>query len=119
MNENIVCLDLMALYEHCKENKNVRAVSNPEATLAECKYCIILNEAGTEYYDLYRNENESVRLCCDGEQCKVLEHTEEYVRLVDVEDLDNEELEGIDTSFRLSIKEFEIAAKTSIKFLLA
>lgn len=66
------------------------------------------------YYDLYRELNSGLMLCCDGEQCKVLEQTEEYVRLIDVENIDNEDLEGIDTTFRLSSDEYKITTGGSV-----
>ena len=108
--EKLVCLSFKALYEYCYKNKKICTVFN-SVTAAECDYGIIINEDGLEYCDFYKNEDGSLILCCcDGEQCKVLERTDKYVRLVYVEDLDNQKLEDIDESFKLSINEFDIAA---------
>lgn len=106
MEEEIVCLDLQTLFEclytgMCKDNEvytryshYIRREPSPD---------------GNNYYDLYKDGYSSLKLCCDGEQCKVLERTADYVKLIDVENIDNEELEGIDTSFKLSVTAFEIA----------
>lgn len=99
MNDDIVCL---SLYELCKTLPN-------DGKEYYTFYGHTIYKDG-DYYDLYKTSPGSYRLCCDGEQCKVLERTDRYVKLIDVENIDVDELEGIDTTFKLSIEEFEIAA---------
>lgn len=107
MEEEIVSVSLQALFQSlCK------SLCDDDATYTRYGHCIRREPCTVDsscYYDLYRSSDSAYRLCCDGEQCKVLERTADYVKLIDVENIDNEELEGIDTTFRLSIKEFGIA----------
>ena len=108
MSEVYVCLNLQELYQWLYKG--------PSDYFAVCtKYSYEIrreeNNADPEdvcndYFDLYKYDS-NLRLCCDGEQCKILEQTEEYIRLIDVENIDNEELKGIDTSFKLSLLEYE------------
>lgn len=102
MEEEIVCICLKALFDYLYTGKE------------ETVYLLGLyirrepSSDGDFYYDLYKDGSD-LRLCCDGEQCKVLERTADYVKLIDVENIDNEDLEGIDTTFMLSLKAFGIA----------
>ena len=109
MKEELVCVDLNALYGWAVKSK--ARMCDVYSDYAECEHCIIRNKIDTEYFDLYSDKYSGLRLCCDGEQCKVLERTADYVKLIDVENIDNEELRGIDTTFKLSIAEFNIATK--------
>lgn len=106
--EETVCLDLMALYDHTEKKKGSHPDSySDNAVEVDLGFNVIRKDG--DYYDLFRNKNSSVMLCCDGEQCKVLKRTDEYVTLIDVENIDNDELEEIDTTFTLSVEEFKIA----------
>ena len=109
MTEEIVCLDLQTLFETLytsmsKDNEVFTVFSH--SIRREPNF---IDKGYDYYYDLYKNGNSNLRLCCDGEQCKVLERKDGYVRLIDVENIDNEELDGIDTIFRLTEEEFNIA----------
>ena len=108
--EEIVCIDLAVLFNYLNNwgsedyvytdfNHFIRREKN--VSNKGCDYL--------DYYDLYKTDVSSLRLCCDGEQCKVLNKTDKYVELIDVENIDNEELEGIDTTFKLSIDEYNVA----------
>lgn len=103
-----VCISLLALFNEL--NRRYRFDSDTYATT----YHSIRKE--DDYYDLYKSDTGTgYRLCCDGEQCEILEITSHYVKLIDVENIGNEELEGIDTSFRLTLAEYNIATFTGGK----
>ena len=109
--EEIVCLSLKSLYDFCRA-KAKTTMCDAYSDYAECEHCIIRDNSavdGGEYYALYSDRYGDLKLCCDGEQCKVLERTDEYVKLIDVENIDNDELDGIDTTFKLTLEEFDIA----------
>ena len=105
MKDEIVCVNLDELFKHrSKYQKNGKVVQ----TVYD--HVIRKETHGNDcYFDLYKEMNSGLRLCCDGEQCKILEQTDVYVKLIDVENIDNEDLEGIDTTFMLSTEEFGIA----------
>lgn len=111
--EEIVCLDLNSLYHHTLKQVmfNGETEDDFDYVMTGAGHCIRKegNPDGSPYFDLCRDDYSYLKLCCDGEECKVLERTDEYVTLIDVENIDNDELEGIDTTFRLSVKEFSIA----------
>lgn len=117
MAEETVCLDLMALYKskvgkYKQEGFPGTFPGTYEWDCVDTDCHVIRREKspdGSDYYDLYRNCDSGLRLCCDGEQCVVTERTGEYINLVSVDNLDNEELCGIDTIFSLAPEEFEIA----------
>lgn len=98
--EETVCISLNQLYNSLEEKQD------SFSSYVETKYGLI--RKNDDYYDFFSGWS-NLRLCCDGEQCKVLERTTDYVKLIDVENIDNEELEGIDTTFKLSITEFNTA----------
>lgn len=98
--EETVCISLNQLYNSLEEKQD------SFSSYVETKYGLIRKD--DDYYDFFSGWS-NLRLCCDGEQCKVLERTTDYVKLIDVENIDNEELEGIDTTFKLSVEEFNIA----------
>lgn len=106
MEEEIVCVSLKALYKD-----TFAGMAGEELAHTSLMHVIRREPSpdGNDYYDLYRNTDSSLRLCCDGEQCKVLERTKDYVKLIDVENIDDESLDGIDTTFRLTLQEFDIA----------
>ena len=96
------CLDLNNLYQFLHGESDA---------MTEFGYEVRREPApdGSDYYDLMGSNG--LRLCCDGEQCIIIDRTAEYVSLIDVENFENEELEdaGIDTVFHLSEKEFNTA----------
>ena len=102
MEEKIVCLNLQKLYEH---------YINKEGDMFSDYVCgsnfIIRKQE--DYFDLFKNSYSGLRLCCDGEECKVLEETETEVKLISANNIDDEDLEGIDTTFVLSKEEYKIA----------
>ena len=113
-NEEIECLDLNALY-----NALLARIVKGDMTEDDYGYHVYTHFGhairrepapdGSDYFDLYKNAGSCLKFCCDGEECKVLEKTDEYVKLIDIENIDNEELDEIDTTFRLSLEEFRIA----------
>ena len=107
MKDEIVCLCLKTLFQTL-----FTGMSSDDEVYTRFSHCLRREPNtvdGDYYYDLYKTKTSGYRLCCDGEQCKVLEQTESYVKLIDVENIDNEELDGIDTTFKLSIDEYNIA----------
>ncbi|MBP5359543.1 MAG: hypothetical protein J6Y69_10250 [Treponema sp.] len=109
-NEEIECLDLGALFTYLG-----RYQSNGSVVQTCYDHVIRREPYGNDYYyDLYRTVNSNMRLCCDGEQVKVLERTDQYVKLIDVENIDDEDLEEIDTTFKLETNEFNIATHRPI-----
>lgn len=97
-DENIVCLNLGGLYNALQKDAHASSVGIEYGLIRKDGY----------YYDFFSWWS-NLRLCCDGEECKVLEQTDEYVKLIDVDNIDDEDLEGIDTAFKLTIDEFKIA----------
>lgn len=108
MKEEIVCICTQALFIYLDDNFG-------DYVFTKYNHCIRKEENPVDencnYYDIYKNMDSGLRLCCDGEQCKVLEKTSDYVKLIDVENIDNPELSGIDTTFKLAIDEFKIATE--------
>lgn len=104
--EETECLNLGFLFEQLEHDRDGYAETEFGFTLRR-----EAAEDGEFYYDLLGGETGGLRLCCDGEQCTVLEKTDEWVKLIDVENIGNEDLKGYDTSFKLSLKEFEAAAR--------
>ena len=107
MNEDIVCVSLKALWDFLWNEER-------DEYERQTYFCFTLRREDNPldddyYYDLYGSSYCGLRLCCDGEQCKIVNKTDSYIELIDIENIDNEELEGIDTTFKLSIAEFNAA----------
>lgn len=103
MKDKIVCLDLQALFLHYSSEIDEDGFSD----YVYGSHFIIRRQE--EYYDLFRDSYSGLRLCCDGEECKILEETETEVKLISANNIDDEDLEGIDTTFVLSREEYKIA----------
>lgn len=99
------CLDLGALFDSL-ESEN----GNAETAFG---YTLRRDAApdGQFYYDLLEGRTGGLRLCCDGEQCAVLERGDGWVKLVDEANVGDSNLDGLDTTFKLSEAEFNIATK--------
>lgn len=110
MEEEIVCVDLQTLFKHYEKTKGLSNDMYSDFVWLDSG-SFIIRKNDDDYHDLYSSISGSLKLCCDGEQCKVLERTADYVKLIDVENIDNEELEDIDTTFKLSTAEFNIATR--------
>ena len=110
MTDETVCIDLESLYEY-QRAKAEGTSCDVYSDYVDCAYGIIWNEG--DYYDFYGSRTGDARLCCDGEQCKVVERLkwggQKCVNLVSVDNLDNEELEGTETVFTLTEEEFGVA----------
>ena len=101
-----VCVDLGAVYGHYWKEAHVDDFHD-EVDLYFCDDIKRSFQDDTTYYDIKRGD---LLLCCDGEECMILEETDSYVILVSVQNIGNyDELKGIDTSFKLSIGEFKTA----------
>lgn len=99
------CLDLGALFDSLESDNG-----NAETAFG---YTLRRDAApdGQFYYDLLGGSTGGLRLCCDGEECAVLERGDGWVKLVDEANIGDTDLEGLDTTFKLSEAEFNIAAK--------
>lgn len=98
--EEIICINLQAIYNTLEEHKDCFS------KYVDTEYGIIRKQ--DDYYDFFSGTS-NLRLCCDGEQCKILERTKEYVKLICVDNIDNDELKDVDTTFKLSLEEFNTA----------
>lgn len=103
--EESECLDLGALFDSLEsDNGNAGTAFG---------YTLRRDAApdGQFYYDLLGGSTGGLRLCCDGEECAVLERGDGWVKLIDHENIGDPDLEGLDTTFKLSEAEFNIATK--------
>ena len=101
------CLNLSALFNFC-----LFLGHGDEDEVWTMHGHTIRREAGEDgdYYDLYRKEPGSLRLCCDGEECLVTDvMPDAAIRLIDSANVGDADLDGIDTTFILSVEELAIA----------
>ena len=108
IEKEFVCLCLYALFE------SLHGDGDGDSVTTEYGYEIRRESApdGNFYYDLLSSSG--LRLCCDGEECIVIDRTENYISLIDVLNFEDEEVEeleeaGINPVFRMSEKEFATA----------
>lgn len=101
-NEEVVRMDLMALFNHLNSDTNLDRVTT------EHRYEIFREEApdGSSYYDLVA-EGGGIYRCCDGEEAVVLERKDGMVKLVS--NAVDSEGDADTYFFVLSEKEFDIA----------
>lgn len=99
------CLDLGALFDSLESDNG-----NAETAFG---YTLRRDAApdGQFYYDLLGGSTGGLRLCCDGEECAVLERGDGWVKLVDEANIGDSDLDGLNTTFKLSEEEFNIATK--------
>jgi hypothetical protein len=107
-NEEVVCMDLMALFNHLNSDTNLDRVTT------EHGYEILREEAPdrSSYYDLVA-EGGGIYRCCDGEEAVVLERKDGKVKLVS--NAVDSEGDADTYFFVLSEKEFDIAAHSNIR----
>ncbi len=107
-NEEVVCMDLMALFNHLNPCPNLDRVTT------EYGYEILREEAPDEssYYDLVA-EGGGIYRCCDGEEAVVIERKDGKVKLVS--NAVDSEGDADTYFFVLSEKEFDIATHSNIR----
>jgi hypothetical protein len=105
MEEEVVCMDLMSLYNHLNRGFD-RATT-------KYGYEILREDSpyGSSYYDLVK-EGGGVYRCCDGEEAIVLERKDGKVKLVS--NAVDTEGDGDTYFFVLSEEEFDIATHQPI-----